>query len=226
MKKITIGFDVYGTLVDPLEIGQHLYELFGERSKQFAVIWRQKQLEYTFRRGLMDRYQDFDVCTQQALQYTMKDLGINFSSTEITGLLDLYKTLQPFPDVIPALKKLKNSNYSLVAFSNGVKSTLNTLLSNAKLFKYFADVISVDAIQTFKPNPKVYKYLATQTKTDLSNCWVVSSNPFDVIGGKSAGIHAAWIQRDINNTFDPWEYEPDLKAKDLIEFSQQLIQNY
>ena len=225
MKKITIGFDVYGTLVDPLEMSQYLHELIGERSKQFAIIWRQKQLEYTFRRGLMNCYEDFDVCTQQALQYTMKNLGINFSSMEITNLLDLYKTLQAFPDVIPALKKLKKNNYSLVAFSNGIQPTLKILLSNAKIINYFADMISVDAIQTFKPNPKVYKYLATQTKTDLSNCWVVSSNPFDVIGGKFAGIHAAWIKRDAQNIFDPWGYEPDLIAKDLIEFSQQLMQS-
>ncbi len=225
MKKITIGFDVYGTLVDPLAMSQFLHELIGDESKRFAEIWRQKQIEYTFRRGLMDRYQNFDVCTQQAMQYVMEFMGVSFSSMEKNNLLNLYKTLQPFPDVVPALKELKQNSFILVAFSNGVQSTLKALLSNAKLFEYFADIVSVDAIQTFKPNPKVYEYLTTQTKSDLSNCWVISSNPFDVIGGKSAGLNAAWIQRDAQNIFDPWEYEPDLTVKDLIEFSQQLIQS-
>jgi len=222
LKKITIGFDVYGTLVDPLEMSQYLHTLIGEKSKPFAEIWRQKQLEYTFRRGLMSRYQDFDVCTQQAMQYTMEYMDISFSSADKNDLLKLYTTLQPFSDVVPALKALKQSNYTLVAFSNGVQSTLKTLLSNANLLDYLEDIVSVDALQTFKPNPIIYKTLATQTGVELTDCWVVSSNPFDVIGGTSAGLNAAWIQRDANNIFDPWEYKPDITVKDLIEFAARL----
>lgn len=222
MEKLTIGFDVYGTLVDPLEVSHYLHNLIGEESKQFAIIWRQKQLEYTFRRGLMNRYQNFDNCTQQAMQYAMEYLGVHFSSAEKNNLLNLYETLQPFVDVLPALKALEQSNHTLVAFSNGVESTLRTLLSNASLIDYLTDIISVDELRTFKPNPKVYEYLATKTGVDLTNCWVVSSNPFDVIGAKSAGLCAAWIQRDTNNIFDPWDYRPDITAKDLIEFTAQL----
>jgi len=216
--KLTIGFDVYGTLVDPLEISIYLQKLIGNKAKPFAEIWRQKQLEYTFRRGLMDQYENFDVCVQQAMQYAIDFLHVSFSSNEKVNLLDLYSNLKVFPDVLPALETLKQSNHTLVAFSNGVESTLQTLLSNADLIDYLADIISVDELQTFKPNPKVYEYLATKTGSDLTNCWVISSNPFDVIGGKFAGLNAAWIQRDPSNIFDPWEYTPDITTKDLIEF--------
>lgn len=222
MGKLTIGFDVYGTLVDPLEVSQHLYSLIGEKSKQFAIIWRQKQLEYTFRRGLMNRYRDFDICTQQSMQYAMEHLDVSFSSTEKNNLINLYTALQPFTDVIPALAALKQSNYTLVAFSNGVESTLRTLLSNAKLLDYLDDIVSVDTLQTFKPNPKFYEHLAVHTGSDRANCWVVSSNSFDVIGGKSAGLQAAWIQRDPKIIFDPWEYKPDLTVKNLIEFASYM----
>ena len=222
MKKITIGFDVYGTLVDPLEMSQYLHKLIGEKSKLFAEIWRQKQLEYTFRRGLMNRYQDFDVCTQQAMQYAIEYFDVSLSSEEQNNLLSLYTTLQPFSDVEPALKTLKQNNYVLVAFSNGIPSTLKALLSNAKLFDYLEDIVSVDELRTFKPDPRVYEYLVIKTGADLANCWVVSSNPFDVIGGKSAGLKTAWIQRDTSNIFDPWEYKPDITAKDLIEFAAHL----
>ena len=101
---------------------------------------------------------------------------------------------------------------------------MRTLLTNANLLVYLEDILSVDTLKTFKPNPKVYEYLATQTKSELSNCWIVSSNPFDVIGGKSAGINAAWIKRSSQNIFDPWEYEPDITAKDLLEFYEKLGQ--
>jgi len=222
MRKLAIGFDVYGTLVDPLEISVYLQKLIGNKAKPFAEIWRQKQLEYTFRRGLMDQYKNFDICVQQAMQYAIDCLKVNFSSNEKDNLLDLYLNLKVFPDVVPALELLKQSNCTLVAFSNGVESTLKTLLSNAGLIDYLTDIISVDGLQTFKPNPKVYEYLATKTGADPTNCWVISSNPFDVIGGKSAGLNTAWIQRDLSNIFDPWEYTPDITAKDLIEFAAYL----
>ncbi len=71
-----IGFDVYGTLVDPLEMQRHLRALLGEQAGQFAALWREKQLEYSFRRGLMRAYVSFDVCTAQALAYVMQALGV------------------------------------------------------------------------------------------------------------------------------------------------------
>ena len=222
MRKLVIGLDVYGTLVNPLGISHYLQKLIGKKSKKFAEVWRQKQLEYTFRRGLMNHYQNFDVCTQQAMQYAIKYLDISFSEKEIINLLNLYKTLQPFPDAAPALKILNKNNYSLVAFSNGTPPTLKTLLYNANLIDYLEDIVSVDALQTFKPNPKTYEYLATKTRTELENCWLVSSNPFDVIGAKSAGLHAAWIQRDSSNIFDPWGQAPDITVKNLIEFATLL----
>lgn len=222
MKRLTIGFDVYGTLVDPLEISSYLQKLIGEKAKSFVEIWRQKQLEYTFRRGLMDRYQNFDVCTQQAMQYAMKQLNITLSNEASISVLNLYKTLPAFPDADTALKLLDKDKFKLVAFSNGTPSTLKTLLSNANLLDDLEQLLSVDALQTFKPNPNVYKYLATKTNNNPEHCWLVSSNPFDVIGAKSAGLQTAWIQRDPSNIFDPWEFKPDITAKDLIEFAAKV----
>jgi len=222
VNKITIGFDVYGTLVDPLELSQCLQILIGEKSKIFAELWRQKQLEYTFRRGLMNRYQDFDICTQQAMQYAINYFDISLSSEEKYNLLYIYKTLKPFPDAVPALKTLKKGNNNLVAFSNGISSTLKILLSNAKLLDYLENIISADDLRTFKPNPKVYEYLAKKTGVDLENCWVVSSNSFDVIGAKSAGLCSAWIARDEHTILDPWEVQPDITVNNLIEFAAYL----
>ncbi|MGH1538042.1 MAG: haloacid dehalogenase type II [Gammaproteobacteria bacterium] len=222
MRKLTIGFDVYGTLVDPIEISNYLQNLIGNKSNSFVEIWRQKQLEYTYRRGLMKRYQNFDVCIQQAMQYTMKYLDISLSEKETTSVLNLYKTLHPFSDAAPALQLLEKNNYTLVAFSNGTPSTLTPLLANANLLDYLEDIISVDTLQTFKPNPKVYEYLATKTDNKPEYCWLVSSNPFDVIGAKAVGLKTAWIQRNPSNIFDPWDYTPDITAKNLIEFVEYL----
>ena len=188
-----------------------------------AVLWRQKQLEYTFRRGLMRRYENFDICTLQAMQFAMQTLDLNFSEEETNNLLELYLNLNAYEDVVPALEQLKNNGFMMVAFSNGLRASLETLLTNANIIEYLEDIVSVDEIQTFKPNPSVYQHLAARTNSELSNCWVVSSNSFDVIGGKSAGINAAWIQRDKKNVFDTWEYTPDIIANDLLELCNKLV---
>src|SRR5215210_3735748 len=122
-----IGFDIYGTLVDPLEMNEHLRPIVGEDlADGFSGLWREKQIEYTFRRALMRRYEDFGVCTRQALVHTANVLGVNLSEEEEEKLLEEYQNLRPFPDVIPGLEAMKAKGHTLVAFSNGVDSTPRT----------------------------------------------------------------------------------------------------
>ena len=99
---------------------------------------------------------------------------------------------------------------------------VRTLMQNSGVLPQLHDVISVDDLKTFKPNPAVYDYLMTRTQSDLNHCWMVSSNPWDVIGAKAAGLNTAWIQRDSKKIFDPWGIEPDITVGNLIELSEQL----
>ena len=218
-----IGFDIYGTLVDPLEMNEHLRPLVGEKlADRFSELWRNKQIEYTFRRALMRRYEDFGVCTRQALVHTAGVLGVALTDEDQERLIEEYQNLQTFPDVIPGIEALKSKAHTLVAFSNGVEATARTLLENAGVLEHLHGVISVDDVKTFKPDPEVYHYLARSLGTELSDTWLVSSNPFDVIGAKAAGLAAAWIQRKPDVRFDPWGIEPDLVAPDLEALAQRL----
>ncbi len=218
-----IGFDIYGTLVDPLDMNEHLQPLFGEGlAVRFSELWRNKQIEYTFRRALMRRYEDFGVCTRQALVHTAGVLGVDLTDEDQERLIEEYQNLQPFPDVIPGIEALKSKAHTLVAFSNGVEAMASTLLDRAGVLEHLHGVISVDDVKTFKPDPEVYHYLARRLGTELSETWLVSSNPFDVIGAKAAGLAAAWIQRKPDARFDPWGIEPDLVAPDLEALAQRL----
>jgi 2-haloacid dehalogenase len=87
---------------------------------------------------------------------------------------------------------------------------------------YLDNVISVDDVKTYKPSPVVYQHLLAKTQSSKEDCWMISSNPWDVIGGKAAGLKAVWIQRDPAKIFDPWDVEPDIVVSDLIKLSQQL----
>jgi 2-haloacid dehalogenase len=218
-----IGFDIYGTLVDPLEMNEHLRPLVGEDlADRFSELWRNKQIEYTFRRALMRRYEDFRVCTKQALVYATRYLGIELSEEDQEKLIEEYQNLRPFPDVIPGIQTLKEKGHNLVAFSNGVEATARTLLERVGVLPYLDGMISVDDLRTFKPDPQVYLYLAGRLRREPQETWLVSSNSFDVIGAKAAGLKVAWIQRSPDTQFDPWDIKPDLIAPDLEILAERL----
>lgn len=210
-----IGFDVYGTLVDPLAMERHLRALLGGRAGEFAARWREKQLEYTFRRGLMRRYVSFDLCTAQALRYVIAALGVGIGEADQARLLAHYRELRAFPDAVPAIETLKMAGHTVVAFSNGVEATVRALLDYAGILSHLDDVISVDDLQTFKPDPAVYAHLARRVDRPVGETWLVSGNPFDVIGAKAAGLRAAWVRRNPAAVFDPWGIDPDLIVTDL-----------
>ncbi len=170
----------------------------------------------------MRQYEDFGVCTRQALVHTANVLHVSLSEEDRERMIEEYQNLRPFPDVIPGIEALKSKGHTLVAFSNGVEATARTLLQRAGVLPHLGGVISVDDLKTFKPNPEVYHYLARRLDTAPSETWLVSSNPFDVIGAKATGLMAAWIQRKPDARFDPWEIEPDLVAPDLEVLADKL----
>ena len=214
-----IGFNVCGTLVDPLAIQRDLRALVGDAAERLAARWRETQIAYASRRALMRRYVDFDVCTAQALMHTTQTLGIALSEADRRHLLARYRQLDAFPDAVPGLTALKAQGHTLVASWNGVEASLRALLDHAGLLDHLTGTISVDDVRTFKPDPAVYQHLAHRLDTPLNETWVVSANGWDAIGAKSAGLRAAWVRRDPRVTFDPWEFAPDFTVENLEELA-------
>ena len=99
------------------------------------------------------------------------------------------------------------------------------MLEAAGISELFEGVVSADDIKTFKPNPGVYSHFLRQAHSTGANTWLISSNPFDVIGALSHGMRAAWIQRSNEAIFDPWELEPTITACDLHDLKTKLASN-
>ena len=217
-----IALDVYGTLVDPSGIVRELGESFGARAPAATQLWREKQLEYTFRRTLMRSYVDFDTCTLQALRYVSASFGVTLGEAHERALLDAYLRLPAFPEVRSALAKLRRAGYRLVALTNGTERSVRALLENAALGEYLEAVLSVERVRSFKPDPAVYALLDTVRGARDAPTWLVSGNPFDVIGAKGCGMKAAWLRRDPQRMFDPWELSADIVARDLEELCELL----
>jgi len=116
---VTLAFDVYGTLVDTHGVVSKLQELIGARASDFSKTWREKQLEYSFRRALMQNYENFSVCTKQALDYICCYYKVAFTKQDKEELLNCYRKLPAFEDVSDGLVSLAAANFRLYAFSNG-----------------------------------------------------------------------------------------------------------
>jgi len=219
---VALAFDIYGTLIDPHGVVDELSKHVGARAQEFSNIWRDKQLEYTWRRALMLRYQNFPVCTRQALDYTDTLLQTGLDESAKAALMQVYRVLPAYDDVPASLQALADAGFRLFGFSNGVEEAIIGLLENAGIDQYFEGVVSVDALQTFKPDPQVYHHFIKVADTAPENCWLVSSNGFDVIGAVSAGMKAAWLRRSQSVVFDPWGVEPTLVMHRLDELQQNI----
>lgn len=220
----TIAFDVYGTLIDVHGVVVLLEDLVGkETAMQFSKTWRTKQFEYLFRRALMDRYVDFEVCTRQALDFTCMALDKDLSGENRRELLAMYRKLPAFEDVSTGLADLKERQLKLYAFSNGLLEGIRAVLEYANLIQYFDDIISVDPVKSFKPDPKVYEHFLNATNSRVEQTWLVSSNPFDVIGARASGWRGVWVKRADTAVFDPWDVFPTTIVTNFSELSGVLV---
>ncbi len=213
--KGTLAFDIYGTLIDTQGITGMLEKHAGFKAEAFSQFWRQKVLEYSFRRGLMDRYLDFAACTGQALDYTLEVFGIPLSAREKTALLDAYRELPVFDDVSEGLSEAENAGFRIYAFSNGKRSDVEHLLDHGGIRKFFIDIVSVDEVRKFKPDPEVYRHFLKRSSSQPEQAWLVSSNPFDVLGAVSAGMKSVWVRRSLPVIMDPWEIAPGVTIEKL-----------
>jgi 2-haloacid dehalogenase len=220
---ITLAFDVYGTLIDTAGVESGLRRHVGQQASAFSQLWRDKQLEYSFRRGLMRRYANFATCTQDALDYACAHFGVRLAPADRQALLAVYPQLPAFDDVGGSLESLRAEGFALYAFSNGTAAAVDALLGNAGIRDFFIDVVSVDDVQSFKPNPDVYAHFLRVADADAAHAWLISGNPFDVIGALSAGMNGAWIRRSDRAVFDPWGIEPTLTAESLTGIGARIL---
>ncbi|GFE62301.1 haloacid dehalogenase type II [Geobacter sp. AOG2] len=223
---ITLAFDVYGTLIDTHGVIVALEKHVGDRASEFSRTWREKQLEYSFRRGLMQNYENFAVCTANALDYTSSFFRVPFSHEDKQVLLEAYSVLPAFADVEEGLARARESGFRIFAFSNGSAVAVEGLLKNAGIKDYFLGVVSVDEMKSFKPNPAVYSHFLRRAGAIGSNAWLVSSNPFDVIGAISSGMRAAWVKRSPDAVFDPWGIEPTVTVNSLLDLAEQISREH
>jgi 2-haloacid dehalogenase len=188
-------FDAYGTLFDVHSVVALCEELWPGKGASLSQMWRTKQLEYTWQRSLMRRYENFGRVTLAALRYACEALGLPLDEERCRRLTGAYLRLAAFSEAPAALAELKAMKLKLAILSNGSPAMLRPLVANAGLRGLVGSVISVDQRKIYKPSPDVYRLAVGRLRVPKAAIGFVSSNCWDACGAKSFGFRVFWINR-------------------------------
>jgi 2-haloacid dehalogenase len=194
-------FDAYGTLFDVtsatrIVANEEKYSSFPNHSVKVSNSWRIKQLEYSWLRNIMHEYIDFWQITKDALDFALEENQIKNEKLR-QRLLDVYWNLSAYPEAQDVLTTLKANNIQTGILSNGSKQMLNSAVVSANLKNYLDKIISIDGIEIYKPDPKVYQMVLDQFNCKIEEVLFISSNGWDIAGASKFGFTTLWVNRNL-----------------------------
>ncbi len=218
-------FDVFGTLLDVYSVTRRAEQLFPGHGTRLAVVWRDKQIEYSRLRTLSGRYVPFSQVTREALEFALDLLALSHSAAQLSDLLDEYKRLAPFVDVAPALATLRQGGVELGVLSNGDPEMLEAALVSAGLHRYLDVVLSADQVRAFKTEATVYALGPRALKRPAREILFVSSNGWDACGATWYGYTTCWINR-AGLPLERLGVQPNRIGVDLTTVTDFLLREY
>jgi 2-haloacid dehalogenase len=174
-------FDAYGTLFDFNSAVMRCRDDIGDAADRLSDIWRQKQLQYTWLRSLMGRHADFWQVTGEALDFALAAVAIDNADLR-QRLMALYRELDTFPEVTDVLSRLKQGGMQTAILSNGLTDLLD-------------QVLSVEDVGVFKPDPRVYQLAVDRLGIAPEAICFMSSNGWDAVGAAAFGFRVVWVNR-------------------------------
>ena len=187
--------DLYGTLVDTGSVTAACERVFPGRGAEISVAWRTTQLEYTWLLNSMGEYLDFAEVTRRALANSHLSAGLPCSPEDEAELLEAFLELAPFGDAEPALRSLAGRGVRLYVLTNGTAQMATETLGRAGLISLVSEVISVDSVGAYKPDPRVYRMAADRLSLPAEDIGFVSANSWDIAGAAAFGLRSIWINR-------------------------------
>jgi len=208
-------FDAYGTLFDVASVTRAVKDAVGEQWQALSDLWRTKQLQYTWLRGLAGQHADFWQVTADALDFSLASQHIDGADLR-ERLLASYLTIAPYPEVPAVLRRLQADGFRLAILSNGSPAMLAAAVDNAGLADCFEAVISVEDVGVFKPHPRVYARAGERLGVAPAAVCFLSSNGWDAFSAKAFGFQVAWC----NRFRQPPERIPALPDAEIADLSE------
>ena len=167
----------------------------------------------------MDRYEDIWHITEVALRSAVRQLTIEATNQQLESLMQAYLVPEAFPEVVSALQAVKG--LPLTILSNGSPAMLESAVHYNSLQSYFAEIISVDRVKTYKPSPRVYELGSKTLNLPAAEILFVSSNLWDAAGAKAFGYQVCWCNRS-GAAIDDWGFAPDFTVSRLDQIGEAL----
>lgn len=214
-------FDAYGTLFDNASAAARYRDELGDKFVPLNTLWREKQLQYTWLRGLQGRHADFWVVTGDALSFAMDTLSLT-NSTLYDKLMNSYLTLDTFPEVLEMLNRLKAAGLKTAILSNGSPNMLQSAASNAGLAPLLDAILSVDEVGVFKPHPRVYQLAVDRLGVKREAISFQSSNAWDAYAASAFGMRVVWCNR-YGQRPERLPGKPDREVKSLANLPELVL---
>ncbi|MEO7726911.1 MAG: haloacid dehalogenase type II [Burkholderiales bacterium] len=208
-------FDAYGTLFDYASAAARCRDVLGDKFDRLVTLWRDKQLQYTWLRATQNRHVEFWRVTGDALDFALETLGIDDRALR-ERLMNLYLTLDAFPEVPDTLSRLKALGLKTAILSNGAPAMLEAVVGNAKIGSLLDAVLSVEEVGVYKPHPKVYQLAVDRLAVDAKEILFLSSNAWDAYAASAFGFRVAWCNR-YGQRPERLPGKPDYEIKSLAE---------
>ena len=187
-------FDAYGTLFDFASAARSCADVLGDAAPRVSALWRDKQLQYTWLRAVQGRHADFWQVTGNALDFTLETLGLAQAGLR-ERLMALYLALEPFSEVPGVLATLRRAGLKTAILSNGTPAMLGAAVGRAGLGPMFDDVLSVEDVGVFKPDPRVYQLAVDRLGCPAAAIAFQSSNAWDAYAASAFGMRVVWCNR-------------------------------
>lgn len=188
-------FDAYGTLFDFASAAADCADVLGDKAGPLTALWRDKQLQYSWLRGLQGRYVPFWQVTGDALDFALETLGLPADGPLRERLMNLYRTLGTFPEVPGVLHALREAGFATAILSNGSPDMLASAVEGAGLAGAFDAVISVEEVGNFKPDRRVYQRAVDRLGVPAEAIAFQSSNAWDAHAASAFGMRVVWCNR-------------------------------
>ena len=208
-------FDAYGTLFDYASAAARCRDVLGDRLDALNALWREKQLQYTWLRALQGRHVDFWQVTGEALDFALESLRLADRGLR-ARLMDLYLSLDAFPEVPDTLRRLKAAGVKTAILSNGTPRMLDAAVANAGIGELLDAVLSVEAVGIYKPHPKVYQLAVDRLGVAAEAISFQSSNAWDAWAASAFGMRVVWCNR-YGGRPERLPGKPDHEVKSLAE---------
>lgn len=188
-------FDAYGTLFDVYSVGLLAEQLFPGHGERLALLWRDKQIDYTRLLTMSGRYQPFWELTRAGLRFAAARLALVLDKAAEERLMNQYRHLSAFPENREVLVELKRRGVVAGILSNGDPEMLGVAVKSAGFSGLLAHVLSVHGVQRYKTDPAAYAIGPQALKLPAGEILFVSSNGWDAIGATWFGYTTLWVNR-------------------------------